>query len=227
MADCSNVEIRELLPERAGSALSAADHARVDAHLASCPTCSAELALIQAARRAIRVTPSIDVGRISAAVVAATVTPSRPQLVTSAPMIARAQRAPRMRWIGLKAAAAVAIAAAGIGSFAVWRSADDGASLPNGGSAQPVAAATPAPAASAPSPGAAGSPAPLTVASATPASSASAEIGVAGGLSDLSASDLKALLGDLGTTGVADDAAFEEPAPVIPDVGDIGGGESL
>jgi len=201
MADCSNVEIRELLPERAGSALSAADLARVDAHLASCATCTAELALIQAARRAVRVAPTIDIGRISAGVVAATLTPSRPQLVTSAPPIARAGRAPRMRWIGLKAAAAVAIAAAGIGSFAVWHSADDGATLPNG----------------------------ATVATVAPASGATtAEITVAGGLNDLSASDLQTLLGDLGSTAnAADDAAFEEPAPVIPDVGDIGGGESL
>ena len=200
MADCSNVEIRELLPERAASALSAADVARVEAHLASCPTCSAELALIQAARRAVRGTPTIDVARISAGVVAATLTPSRPQLVTTAPSIARAHRAPRMRWIGLKAAAAVAIAAAGIGSFAVWHSTDDGAALPNG----------------------------ATVAAVTPASGATTEIAVAGGLNDLSASDLQVLLGDLGSTAnVADDAAFEDPAPVIPDIGDIGGGESL
>jgi anti-sigma factor RsiW len=201
MADCSNVEIRELLPERAGSALSAADLARVDAHLASCATCSAELALIQAARRAVRVAPSIDIGRISAGVVAATLTPSRPQLVTSAPAAARAHRAPRMRWIGLKAAAAVAIAAAGIGSFAVWHSTDDGTALPNG----------------------------ATIAAVAPASgAATTEIAVAGGLNDLSASDLQSLLGDLGSAAdVADDAAFEDPAPVIPDIGDIGEGESL
>jgi len=225
MADCSNVEIRELLPERAGSALSAADLARVDAHLASCATCCAELALIQAARRAVRAAPSIDVARISAGVVAATLTPSRPQLVTTAPSFSRAHRAPRMRWIGVKAAAAVAIAAAGIASFAVWHSTDDGAALPNGAA---VASVTPASDATTPASTSTTTAAPIVIASATPRAAGDAEIAVAGGLGDLSASDLQALLGDLGSTAsVADDAAFEDPAPVIPDVGDIGGGESL
>ncbi|MFL5562498.1 MAG: zf-HC2 domain-containing protein [Gemmatimonadaceae bacterium] len=227
MADCSNVEIRELLPERAAGALSAADLARVDAHLASCETCSSELALIQAARRAVRVTPSIDVGRISAAVVAATVTPSRPQLVTTGRAIAPARPAPRLRWIGLRAAAAVAIAAAGIGSFAVWHSANETAGTPGAGA---VAAATALPSTSAPPTTSIAEPAsPTVVASAaTGSSSEPTEIGVAGGLSDLSASDLRSLLGDLGSSvGVADDASFEEPAPVILDVGDISGGESL
>jgi anti-sigma factor RsiW len=226
MADCSNVEIRELLPERAGSALSAADLARVDAHLASCATCTAELALIQAARRAIRVTPTVDVRRISSAVVAATLAPTRPQLVASGAAPARLRPAPRLRWIGLKAAAAVAIAAAGIGSFAVWHSAGDGAIVPNGA----TVAVSPAPgAATTPAPGEA-STTPTVVASAATAQTAPpTEIGVSGGLSDLSASDLQALLGDLGSSppNVADDAAFEEPAPVIPDIGDIGGGASL
>ncbi|HWE43079.1 MAG TPA: zf-HC2 domain-containing protein, partial [Gemmatimonadaceae bacterium] len=122
MADCSNVEIRELLPERAGAALSAADVARVDAHVASCPLCTAELALITAARRSLRVAPAIDVARISAGVVAATVAPSRPKLVSAGREVAGARPAPRLRWIGWKAAAAVTIAAAGIGSFAVWQS---------------------------------------------------------------------------------------------------------
>ena len=217
MADCSNVEIRELLPERAGSALSAADLARVDAHLASCATCTAELALIQAARRAIRVTPAVDVRRISSAVVAATLAPTRPQLVASGASSLRPNRAPRTRWIGLKAAAAVAIAAAGIGSFAVWHSTDDGSAVPNGAT---VAAAPPS--------AAAASASPMVVASATTQGAAPTEIAVAGGLSDLSASDLQALLGDLGSSAnLGDDASFDEPAPVIPDVGDIGGGESL
>jgi anti-sigma factor RsiW len=225
MADCSNVEIRELLPERAGSALSAADLARVDAHLASCPTCTAELALIHAARRAVPATPAIDIGRISARVVAATLAPSRPQLVTSERSVVRAGRAPRMRWIGLKAAAAVAIAAAGIGSFAVYHSTDDGGALPDGATvavASPTVESTTVPTAPTVSTG------PVTVASAASPDGANAEIGVAGGLSDLSANELQALLGDLGnTSSVADDAAFEEPTQVLPDVGDLGGGESL
>jgi putative zinc finger protein len=218
MADCSNVEIRELLPERAGGALSVADVARVDAHLGGCTLCSAELALIQSARRALRVTPTIDVGRIRDAVVAATAAPSRPQLVTTSGRVAAPARRPAMRWIGLKAAAAVAIAAAGIGSFAVWNSANESASAPNGGM---VAAA---PAVQPPSNGSIAAPrggAAVAVASAAPATAAPEELGVAGGLADLSESELQALLGDM-SAAEADGfstTSFDEPDVITPSVG--------
>ncbi len=231
MADCSNVEIRELLPERAGNALSAADVARVDAHLAGCGLCTAELALIAAARRTLRTAPAIDVARISAAVVAATAVPSRPQLVTSGGRASIARPAPRLRWVGWKAAAAIAIAAAGIGSFAVYQSTDDSTRAPNGAV---VAIASPE------QTGAAGSRTAVTAtatSAATPSEVAAAgqprpaappELGVAGGLNDLSSSDLETLLGDLGgRVDIAADASFEDPESVLPEVGDINGGESI
>lgn len=222
MADCSNVEIRELLPERAGGALSAADIARVDAHLASCGLCTSELALINAARRSLRVTPSINIARISGAVVAATAAPSRPQLVRGAGAEARVRPAPRLRWIGWKAAAAITIAAAGIGSFAIWQSTDD-AVAPNGAA---VAATQPAAATSAPAPQAPVTAGPVLVAT-TAAASRPAELGVGGGLGDLSSGDLQALLGDLGGSELAADASFEDPAVIVPEVGDVNGWESL
>jgi len=213
MADCSNVEIRELLPERAGGALSAADIARVDAHLAACGLCTSELALISAARRSLRVTPSIDIGRISASVVAATAAPSRPQLVRAG----GPRPAAHLRWIGWKAAAAITIAAAGIGSFAVWHSTDD-AAAPNAGPVAVAPAPVAATAVTAPQPATSE---PVLVASASGASRP-AELGVGGGLGDLSSSDLQALLGDLGGAGsVATDASFEEPEVIVPEVGDV------
>jgi len=228
MADCSNVEIRELLPERAGGALSAADLARVDAHLASCGLCTSELALINAARRSLRFTPPIDVARISSGVVAATAVPSRPQLVTSGSRATTTRQAPRLRWVGWKAAAAITIAAAGIGSFAVWQSTDDTTPLPDGG---PVAiASVQAQSAVSPSGPVVTSPtqpsAPVLVASAAPVAQP-AELGVAGGLGDLSSGDLQALLGDLGGSAVAADASFEEPEAIVPEVGTVNGWESL
>lgn len=217
MADCSNVEIRELLPERAGVALSAADIARVDAHLASCVLCTAELALINAARRSLRVTPSVDIARISAAVVAATAAPSRPQLVTGGREGARARPAPRLRWIGWKAAAAITIAAAGIGSFAVWQSTDD-AAAPNGGTV--AAAQAPVAATAVPSPRPVATEPVLVASTASP--SRPPELGVGGGLGDLSSGDLQALLGDLGGSGIAAaDASFEYPEVIVPEVGDV------
>jgi len=231
MPDCPNVEIRELLPERAGGALSAADAARVDAHLVSCARCTAELALIQVARRTLRVAPVIDVGRIASGVVTATIAPSRPQLVSSASARPALRHAPRLRWVGWKAAAAIAIAAAGVGSFAVWHSANESAPLPNGGTvavaplssqaAAPVTPATGAPEVAAATPA-------VVAAAAAPSAAQPAELGVGGGLNELSSSDLQSLLGDLGTSGdVAADPSFEEPATVVPEVGDVNGWESL
>ena len=227
MADCSNVEIRELLPERAGSALSAADIARVDAHLAGCGLCTSELALIHAARRSLRVAPAINVARISASVVAATAVPSRPQLVTSDGRGAPARQAPRLRWVGWKAAAAIAIAAAGIGAFGVWQSTDNATitdsrtvavaptSAPGAASATSVVTAPSAPLSA---------PAPVLVATAAGAP----ELSVGGGLGDLSSGDLQTLLGDLGGSGTAAaDASFEDPDVILPEVGDVNGWESL
>ena len=222
MADCTNVEIRELLPERAGGALSAADVARIDAHLADCGLCTEELALIHATRRTLRFAPPIDVGRIASRVVAATAAPSRPQLVRSASEGAVRPRS-RLRWVGWKAAAAIAIAAAGIGSFAVWQSTDDATAVPNDGTVA-ASPAQPSPsAATTSSPAPARAPDPMVVASAHPA-----ELGVGGSLGDLSSSELQSLLGDLGGSSIAaGDASFEEPEAVVPEVGTVNGWESL
>jgi anti-sigma factor RsiW len=233
MADCSNVEIRELLPERAGGALSAGDLARVDAHLSSCELCASELALIQAARRVLRVSPAIDIARITSGVVAATATPTRPQLVASSSARATMRRAPRLRWVGWKAAAAIAITAAGVGSFAVWHSTDDPGRTPNAGVvaiAQPASPLTTPPVLTPAGPASSGSSAarPDAVASAPrPSTATTAELGVGGGLSDLSSDDLHTLLGDLGSRATAVDETFEEPDVIVPAVGTINDLESL
>ena len=234
MADCPNVEIRELLPERAGGALSAADLARVDGHLASCERCASELALIQAARRTLRFAPAIDVGRIASGVVTATLAPARPQLVSSARAPVPGRQPARLRWIGWKAAAAIAVAAAGVGSFAVWHSVDDATVRPNVGlvaAARPSGPSSPSVPAVAPTAAAPASPpaAPALVASAAaPPAAGPAELGVGGGLNELSSGDLQALLGDLATPGnVAADASFEEPDVIVPEVGSVNGWESL
>ena len=220
MADCSNVEIRELLPERASGALSAADLARVDAHLASCGMCTSELALIESARSVLRRAPELDVARIAVAVRAATAAPARPVLVGGSRV---AHRSARSRWIGWKAAAAVALAAAGGGTMLVWQRADD-RSAPT--SVVATAATTPASTSIEPVTGVS-----TTVATVQPAGStgAAAEprpaLNVAGGLSDLTDSDLQALLDDMGSIGF-DSQSFEEPEPVLPQLPGSEGTES-
>ena len=47
MTDCSNAEIRDLLPDYVHDQLSIADLARVQQHVASCADCAEELALLQ------------------------------------------------------------------------------------------------------------------------------------------------------------------------------------
>jgi len=217
MADCSNVEIRELLPERVSGALSAADLARVDAHLASCELCTSELALIESARRVLRRTPQVDLARIAVAVRATTASPARPVLVGGGAHVA--PRPARTRWIGWKAAAAIALAAAGGGTMLVWQRADDR------GAPASVAATT----ASAPAPanGAAAGGASATVAAAQSGGAGEVRpaLNVAGGLSDLTDSDLQALLDDMGSIGV-DAQSFEEPEPVLPQLPGSEGTES-
>jgi anti-sigma factor RsiW len=197
MADCSNVEIRELLPERASGALSVADLARVDAHVAGCAMCSDELALIRSARSALRREPRVDVARIAAAVQRATAAPARPALVGGGSRPARTLS--RSRWIGWKAAAAVAIAAIGGGTM-LFSSRIEAPTV--GSSIQPVGTAP---------------------SSATPI--AAPALNVAGGLNELSESDLQNLLDDIGALGV-DAPSFEEPAAVLPDLADEEGLET-
>ena len=64
MSDCTNVEIRELLPEYLHDRLGASDRARVDAHLAGCEECRSELATLRSVRQALRVAPPVDVAAI-------------------------------------------------------------------------------------------------------------------------------------------------------------------
>ena len=64
MSDCANVEIRELLPEYLHDRLMAPDRMRVDAHLAACEDCSAELMTLRTVRQALSHAPAVDVAAI-------------------------------------------------------------------------------------------------------------------------------------------------------------------
>ena len=64
MSDCTNVEIRELLPEYLHGRLSASDRVRVDAHLSGCEECPVELATLRTVRQALDRAPAVDVAAI-------------------------------------------------------------------------------------------------------------------------------------------------------------------
>ncbi|MFL5608451.1 MAG: anti-sigma factor family protein [Gemmatimonadaceae bacterium] len=104
MTDCPNGALRDLLPDLVNGRLSPEVRYEVERHVAACPECAAELALLRELRASMAGTPFVDAARI------ATVIP--------------AYRAPvRRSWGGWRAAAAVAAIVAGGASVAVVRQA--------------------------------------------------------------------------------------------------------
>jgi anti-sigma factor RsiW len=69
MTDCANAEMRDQLPDLLHERLDRGARAAVEAHLASCAECRAELELLRGIR-ASALTPRIDTARIAAAVAA-------------------------------------------------------------------------------------------------------------------------------------------------------------
>jgi hypothetical protein len=100
MTDCPKGEIRDLLPDLLHARLDGASQTTVEAHVAGCAGCRAELALLRSLRGAMARRPAVDVHGIVAAL--------------------PVHRAPaRRRWGGWRAAAAVAAIALGGTSLAI------------------------------------------------------------------------------------------------------------
>jgi anti-sigma factor RsiW len=116
MTSCANDTLRDLLPDRAAGRLAPADRAAVDAHLTSCASCRAELALLGAARRALPAPPPMNVGRIVAALPAPPAAAARgPADATAAVIPLDAHRRGRLsRPFALGTALAAAAAVAGL-----------------------------------------------------------------------------------------------------------------
>jgi hypothetical protein len=109
MSDCTNVEMRERLPELASGALDAASRAHVEAHVAGCAECASELETLRLVRAAFSTTPAVDTRRIVAAL-------PKPPVVTPA---AGARRGPIRRWMDWRIAAALTMVTVGGLSVAV------------------------------------------------------------------------------------------------------------
>jgi anti-sigma factor RsiW len=128
MTDCSNVEVREQLPEFVSGRLSAADDALVRHHLESCADCSHEVEILRIARSLRPLAPPLDVSRIVGAL------PS--------PMLRR--QAAGGRWSPARVRVSAWRVAAAIGFVALgglsWQVARDGsrALLPGGGTTDSV-----------------------------------------------------------------------------------------
>jgi anti-sigma factor RsiW len=197
--DCSDGDIRDLLPMYAAGVLSATERELVAAHVANCSDCTAELELIETTRAAYPV-PRIDTARIIAAL---------PMRGRAAPRISvfRAQQ-----W---RIAAGISIIALGGISAAVLRSAMHDKPVP--ASTQP-AAIVPAPVTAA-VPVAPRQESSLAQQTRKPAPSSAGELSFGGGLSDLSDDQLKSLLREIDTLESAPSSEPEDHAtPIVPTV---------
>lgn len=64
MNDCVSAEMRDVLPDAVHGRLDAAKLAEVEAHVASCDACAAELELLRAVVASMPIVPAMDVQRI-------------------------------------------------------------------------------------------------------------------------------------------------------------------
>lgn len=107
MRDCQDERIRDLLPDYAFGRLTDTERAAVEAHLGTCVSCAAELAVVRAAHSAFG-TPRVDVAKIVAAL---------PKPVI--PLAPRIQKR-RVRFTSWRIAAMIAtIAVAGVSITAI------------------------------------------------------------------------------------------------------------
>src|SRR5919199_2150612 len=111
MSDCPNVEIRDRLPDLVHGTLRGEQLAAVEAHVAQCPACAAEVALLRTARRALRHAPAVDVARVAAAV----------QRRAAGPVAPRRRPAPRWRVGAGIAAMAAAVTFATVLARPLWQ----------------------------------------------------------------------------------------------------------
>lgn len=183
MTDCSNVEMRDRLPDLLHERLDASARAAVMAHVARCPECHAELALLREARIALTSgVRSLDIAMLTTAVLAR----------TSAPVVRELPSQRRARtWMDWRVAASIALVAIGGASFAAIR-AHLSAPLQTASAPAPIVVAD-----SPKLPGVAPKPKPIATRPVPTRTAPAAELSAAGGVSDLSDSDLRALLDDL------------------------------
>lgn len=201
MTECTNLEMRDLLPDYARGALVGAAVAAVERHLADCAACRAELAVVRNAQLVLGVTARVDTTRIAAAVVRSAATRRDATRAVAQARRRRMWTAPSSRRMWLAAASLVAVA----GAAALATRSDQPASVED---SPRVVVQVDSP--TSPTPGGTTPGAPVRPATRPMRSN---ELGVGGGLTDLADAELESLLREL--EGL--DAQFEvEPANLLP-----------
>ena len=220
MSECTNGEMRDLLPELVNGRLDAMTQLAVEAHVAECEECAAELELLRALRPALLRGPVVDAAKIAATV--------RAQV----PAHRGANRRAMSRRLALAAAALLAVSAIGYAIAVRGRAVTPEVAVvhtPRGDSRDSadtavVAAPTPEHPTTAPAPRTAVPTAPeqqlVVVApptvSSTIATTTVASVGMLGNLSDLSDDDVRALTASLDGISSVPDA---DPSPDIDPLG--------
>jgi hypothetical protein len=117
MIDCPNVEMRDRLPDLANDSLEPSVRVLVLAHLEQCAHCTAEIEILRTTRLILlTTTPKVNVAAIALALPSYDSPPREGRGVT--PLASARRRSFSNSWA---VAAAVAVFAAGIGSYAVLR----------------------------------------------------------------------------------------------------------
>lgn len=209
MTDCPRGDIRDLLPELVHGELGGEERAEVERHVANCAECSAEVALLRSARRALTMEPHVDVARIAAAVAAAQRTRSAGGSKAES-MQPRSSRLRSLAW-EWRAAAGIAAVAVGVMSYAVGRghmAAPSRTTPERAGASAPVRSSAPQTAQSATR---------SATQRATQAAEASHGVMFAGGVSDLPDSAVRVLLQSVDDLQAVPDA---DPQPLLDPVGE-------
>ena len=199
MSECTHLDMRDLLPDFVRGELTSDSSATLEAHLASCAACRAELRLVRDAHAVLAATPAVDAPRIADAIAR-----SRGVRRDAALAVAETRRlrsssvrtTSRRVWLAAAAIAAVATAVV----------------LGSNGTRTSTSGSTPVIAQIADSTPAMSTPAgqgPVT----TPRAPARDELVMGGGVSDLADADLESLLQALDDVDAELDV---EPAVVMP-----------
>ena len=200
MSECTNLEMRDLLPDFARGAVTGASSVALEGHLETCAECRAELRLLRDARAVLTTTPSVDAPRIVAAI-------ARSRTIRRDATAAVAETRRRQAWsvttpsrrVWLAAASIVAVVAAAVLASSTIRTTTE----PN---LTPAVAQTEQP--SPPTPVIAEPNRPVS-----PRPPTHAELVMGGGVSDLADADLESLLQALNDVDTQLDV---EPAVVLP-----------
>lgn len=212
MTDCPNAEMRDRLPDLLHERLDRSARAAVMAHVERCANCRAELALLREARAVLTSgVRTVDVAAIARGVIART----RAPIAVVAPAARRSRQ--QRSWSDWRIAASIAVIAAGAATVAVIRSRQESVVIaPPPVVANTVAVALPPVSESAHRVHRV----PRAPVAAAPAQNA--ELSAGAGVSDLSDSDLRALLQDLDSM---DAVTPTDPEPVTVRVSMPGRGD--